>query len=175
MKLNKIMLAAVMALGVSSLAHAADQGHGKVTFSGTIIDAPCSIAPESEDQTVKLGAISNVALKNGGKSPSRNFEIQLENCELSTKNTVALTFTGATSTVDSKLLGISGTAQGAGIAITDKDGAQIELGKASTPHTLLNGNNTLSFAAYLQGSTASSAVIVPGEFQSVADFTLAYQ
>lgn len=63
MKLNKIMLAAVMAFGVSSLAHAADQGHGKVTFSGSIIDAPCSIAPESLDQTVELGAISNVALK----------------------------------------------------------------------------------------------------------------
>ena len=45
MKLNQIMLAAVMAFGVSSLAHAAvkDQGHGKVTFNGSIIDAPCSI------------------------------------------------------------------------------------------------------------------------------------
>ncbi|MEL5640074.1 fimbrial protein [Serratia ureilytica] len=175
MKLNKIMLAAVMALGVSSLAHAADQGHGKVTFSGSIIDAPCSIAPESEDQTVKLGAVSNVALKDGGKSPSRSFDIQLENCALSTKKTVELTFTGTTSAVDSKLLGISGTAQGAGIAITDKNGAQIELGKASAPYALLNGNNTLSFGAYLQGSAASNAAIVPGEFTSVAEFTLAYQ
>ncbi|MGP3120458.1 fimbrial protein [Serratia nevei] len=175
MKLNKIMLAAAMVFGVSSLANASDQGHGKVTFSGSIIDAPCSIAPESEDQTVKLGAISNVALKGGGKSPARSFDIQLENCQLSTKKTVSLTFTGSTSAVDSKLLAISGTAKGAGIAITDENGTQIELGKASTPRTLLDGNNTLSFSAYLQGDKASGATIVPGEFQSVADFTLAYQ
>ncbi|AWO77376.1 MULTISPECIES: fimbrial protein [Serratia] len=180
MKLNKIMLAAVMALGVSSLAHAADQGHGKVTFSGSIIDAPCSIAPESLDQTVELGAISNVALKNGGKSTPRNFQIKLENCELTAKdpgknNSVALTFSGSASEADSKLLGITGTAKGAGIAITDGAGTNIELGKPSKARELQNGANTLSFAAYLQGSSASTAVIVPGEFQSVADFTLAYQ
>lgn len=43
------------------MANAADQGHGTVTFTGSIIDAPCSIAPESIDQTVNLGQISNVA------------------------------------------------------------------------------------------------------------------
>lgn len=63
MKLNKIMLAAAMAFGATSFAHAADQGHGKVNFIGSIIDAPCSIAPESLDQTVDLGQVSNVALK----------------------------------------------------------------------------------------------------------------
>lgn len=36
MKLNKIMLATVLAFGVSSLANAADQGHGKVTFTGSM-------------------------------------------------------------------------------------------------------------------------------------------
>ena len=182
MKLNKIMLAAVMAFGVSTVANAAvkDQGHGKVTFSGSIIDAPCSIAPESLDQTVELGAISNVALKSGGKSTPRNFQIKLENCELTSKdpgknNTVALTFSGSASDVDAKLLGITGTAKGAGIAITDGAGATIELGKPSKARELQNGTNTLSFAAYLQGAAASTATIVPGEFQSVADFTLAYQ
>ena len=176
MKLNKIMLAAVMALGVSSLAHAADQGHGKVTFSGSIIDAPCSIAPDSLDQTVELGAISNVALKNGGGSNPRPFSIKLENCELSdNKKSVALTFSGAKSEANDKLLGITGSAKGAGIAITDGAGANIELGTASKAQALQNGANTLTFSAYLQGASASTAEITPGEFQSVADFTLAYQ
>ncbi|MEX3099202.1 fimbrial protein, partial [Serratia ureilytica] len=121
MKLNKVLLAAVMAFGVSSLAHAADQGHGTVTFSGSIIAAPCSIAPESLDQTVELRAISNVALKNGGKSTPRNFQTKLENCEPTTKNpgknnTAPLTFSGSASEADSKLLGITATAKGAGIA-----------------------------------------------------------
>ncbi|CAI0927135.1 fimbrial protein [Serratia entomophila] len=183
MKLNKIMMAAVLAFGVSSVAHAAvkDQGHGTVTFTGSIIDAPCSITPESVDQTVNLGQVSNVALKDGGKSTPKNFQIKLENCELTTaegagkNNTVSLTFTGASSAADKDLLGITGTAKGAGIAITDGAGNNITLGKPSNAQTLQNGNNTLSFAAYLQGSKASGAAIVPGEFQSVADFTLAYQ
>ena len=139
MKLNKIMLAAVMAFGVSSLAHAAvkDQGHGKVTFSGSIIDAPCSIAPESIDQTVELGAISNVALKDGGKSMPRPFQIKLENCDLTVdandpsknNNKVSLTFTGSASEADSALLGITGTAKGAGIALTDGNGKNITLAR----------------------------------------------
>ncbi|BEM64739.1 fimbria A protein [Serratia marcescens] len=185
MKLNQIMLAAVMAFGVSSLAHAAvkDQGHGKVTFNGSIIDAPCSISPDSIDQTVELGAISNVALKDGGKSTPRPFQIKLENCELTVdandpsknNNKVSLTFSGSASDADSALLGITGTAKGAGIALTDGSGKKIKLGTASDARLLQNGSNTLSFSAYLQGSSASGAVIVPGEFQSVADFTLAYQ
>ncbi|CAI1820406.1 fimbrial protein [Serratia plymuthica] len=183
MKLNKIMMAAVLAFGATSMmANAAvkDQGHGTVTFKGAIIDAPCSITPETVDQTVNLGQVSNVALKAGGQSTPKNFQIKLENCELTTaetgkNNAVAITFTGASSVGDSKLLGITGTAKGAGIAITDGSGQLIELGKASSAQALGNGNNTLSFSAYLQGSKASGAVVTPGEFQSVADFTLAYQ
>ncbi|CAI2526584.1 fimbrial protein [Serratia ficaria] len=180
MKLNKIMMAAVLAFGVTSVAHAADQGHGTVTFKGAIIDAPCSITPETVDQTVNLGQVSNVALKDGGQSTPKNFQIKLENCELNDKapgknNTVSVKFTGASSVDDAALLGITGTAKGAGIAITDGSGKLVELGKASSAQTLGNGNNTLSFAAYLQGSKASGAVITPGDFQSVADFTLAYQ
>lgn len=155
MKLNQIMLAAVMAFGVSSLAHAAvkDQGHGKVTFNGSIIDAPCSISPDSIDQTVELGAISNVALKDGGKSTPRPFQIKLENCELTVdandpsknNNKVSLTFSGSASDADSALLGITGTAKGAGIALTDGSGKKIKLGTASDARLLQNGSNTLSF------------------------------
>ena len=181
MKLNKVMMATVLAVGVSSTAFAADQGHGKVTFTGSIIDAPCSITPESIDQTVELGQISNVALKNGGKSNPRPFSIDLENCSFEAdaqgnpqKNKVAVTFTGMESSSVSGLLGITGTAQGAGVAITDGSGDVISLGQPTKTQTLQEGNNTLSFSAYLQGASASGTAIVPGDFQAVADFTLAY-
>lgn len=181
MKLNKIMMVAVVAFGMSSVAYAADQGHGKVTFTGSIIDAPCSITPESVDQTIPLGQISNVTLKNGGKSNPRPFSIDLENCSFEAdaqgnpqKNKVAVTFTGMESSSVSGLLGITGTAQGAAVAITDGSGDVISLGQKTKAQALKDGNNTLSFSAYLQGATASSTAIVPGDFQAVADFTLAY-
>lgn len=173
MKLNKFMLAAAVAFGLSSTAYA-DQGHGKVTFTGAIIDAPCSISPESIDQTVEMGQISNVALQNGGKSTPRNFTIDLENCSFDAGyNKVTATFSGAESVAGNGLLGITGSAKGASIAITDGSGAVIELGKPTKEQEIQAGNNTLSFAAYVQGDGAS-ATITEGDFQAVADFTLAY-
>lgn len=180
MKLNKLVLAAIVTAGVSTMANAADSGHGKVTFTGSIIDAPCSITPESVDQTVDLGQISNVALKNGGKSNPRTFSIDLENCSFEAvdgvpqKNKVAVTFTGMESSAVSGLLGITGTAQGAGVGITDGTGELIKLGQPTNSQSLQLGNNTLTFSAYLQGASSATTNILPGSFQSVADFTLAY-
>lgn len=174
MKLNKIMMAAVVAFGMSSVAHAADQGHGTVTFTGSIIDAPCSIHPDSVDQTVEMGSISNAALKNGGKSVPREFDIKLEQCDTSTLKTVTTTFNGAASPANKDLLGIIGTASGASIGITDMASNLVKLGEPTSPQTLNDGNNTLRFAAYLQGDNASTGV-VPGDFTAVADFKLAYQ
>jgi type 1 fimbria pilin len=173
MKLNRIMMVAVVAFGMSSLAHAAkDQGHGKVVFSGSIIDAPCSIAGNGE-QTVELGQISNVLLKNGGQSTSRDFKIELEGCVISdgvdAKNKVTVSFNGEVGAVADRL----GTGLGASIVITDVNGP-IKLATASKPQLLQNGDNTLNFAAYLQGDGAS-ATITEGAFSTTANFTLAYQ
>lgn len=174
--MNKTLLAAVIAFGSVSMAHAADQGHGKITITGSIIDAPCSIAPESIDQTVELGQISNIALKDGGQSTPQNFSIKLENCSFGdpvAKNKVSLTFTGMESSAKNGLLGITGNAKGASVAITDGSGSVIALGKPTQEQILAGNNNTLKFAAYMQGDGASAA-ITEGDFQAVTDFTLAY-
>lgn len=168
MNLNKLVLAAAMSSVLAVNAYA-DSGSSTVNFNGTIIDAPCSIAAESLDQTVALGEISNVALANGGHSSPRSFSIKLENCSLSTAKTVTTTFTGAAG-VDGKL-GITGDAQGAGIVIADGAGSTVTLGQATAAQTLQNGSNTLSFSAYLKGD---GGAVTTGEFTSVADFALTY-
>ena len=177
MNFKKVALASVMGLILASgAASAKDQGHGKVTFTGSIIDAPCSISPDSDDQTVDLGQVSNAALEansGSGTSVPRNFEIKLENCTLGTMKSVATTFTGAAGVVADSL-GITGTAKGASIILTDGSSKQIKLGEATAPQALQDGDNTLLFSAYLQGNGAS-ATVVPGDFSAVADFTLAYQ
>lgn len=176
MRFNKIAL--ILGMGtalVSGFTNAADQGHGSVTFVGSIIDSPCSITPGSIDQTVNLGQISNKALANGGKSSPSPFQIKLENCDVTglQDKTVTVTFTGTEASTMPGFLAISGTASGAAIGITNNNGANIPLGTASSA-TKIQQNNTLMFQAYLQGSGASAA-IVPGSFMSVANFTLAYQ
>lgn len=186
MKLNKIMLVAVIASTMSAgvFAEDANQGSGTINFKGSIIDAPCSIAPSTGTngayQDVDLGQVANSVLNansKAGKSTPADFSIQLENCDVSdtTKDAVKVTFTGTESdaTTDG-LLAIAGTAKGASIGIASDTGVLIPLGTASDLHTLLAGSNTLNFQAYLQGN-GGSAVIVPGEFTSVANFTLAYE
>ncbi|NIC27707.1 fimbrial protein [Serratia plymuthica] len=183
MKLNKIVLGVSLAFGIASFAHAAgevaykEQGHGTVTFTGSIIDAPCSIDPDTIDQTVNLGQISNSALaanNKTGTSMPKNFQIRLEQCNFGTAGkSVKVKFTGVEG-VTKDTLGITGTASGASIVLKDGGGNRITLGKAAEAQTLLTGNNTLSFSAYLQGDGAS-ATIVPGDFKSVANFGLDYE
>lgn len=174
MKMNKLVLATALVLGGSAIAHAADQGHGKVTFTGSIIDAPCTIAPESVDQTVDLGQVSNVALKDGGRSTPRQFEIKLEQCDTATYKTVTTTFDGKSSAASPDRLGIIGTASGASVGIQDLASNPIKLGTATPQQALNDGNNTLRFSAYLQGD-GQSVDIVPGDFTAVTDFKLSYQ
>lgn len=182
MKLNKFMMAAVLAFGTVTGAQAADpavtkgdQGHGKVTFTGSIIDAPCSIDPNSIDQTVDLGAVSNVALLNGGTSSPKSFEIRLEKCSLTTAQTVTSTFDGPAG--KNKLLGITGEAKGASIAIIDGANNPVELGKATTGQLISEGATEamLGFTAYLKGDGGDATTIIPGKFQSVANFILNYK
>lgn len=178
MFVKKIMVASFISLGlVSSICMAADQGHGAVTMRGSIISTqvPCVITPESIDQTVELGQVSDTVLleNNGsGKSTPRVFSIDLEQCEVTGSNAVSVTFTG-TSGKDGRL-GITGTASGASVAFTDGSGDVLPLGKPSESFKLNEGNNTLRFATYLQGDGVPGN-IKPGDYQAVADFTLSYQ
>ncbi|ENY5536625.1 fimbrial protein [Salmonella enterica] len=181
MKLSKVALA--MGLGmalVSGFANAAasgtssvgGQGHGTVHFKGEIIDAPCSIAPESADQTVDLGQVSNSALANSGTSTPVPFSINLQNCDISTYKTVTATWSGTADVNMPTAWGITGTASGAAIILRDASEKEIELGKETSPTTLTADNTTIAMSAFLQGD---GQPVVPGAFTGAADFVLSYQ
>ncbi|HEF8774672.1 fimbrial protein [Providencia manganoxydans] len=176
--MKKIFLLALVSGVMSSSVFAADMGHGKVNFKGSIIDAPCSISPDSIDQTVELGQISNIALVAGGKSSPKTFDIALENCDIAAlEKGVQLTFSGAAASFDNtnKTLGIVGTGAGAGIQITNGGGNIITLGTPTPFQDIQDGNNTLRFSAYLMGNGGDIKTITAGEFSSIADFTLSYE
>jgi type 1 fimbria pilin len=190
MKLSKVALA--MGLGmvlVGGFANAAPsgttppaasgtvtggQGHGTVHFKGEIIDAPCSISPETADQTVDLGQISNSALKDGGTSTPVPFEIKLQNCDITTYKTVKATWSGTPDSNMNTAWGITGTASGAAIILRDASEKEILLGQETSPTTLTADDTTIAMSAFLKGDGATSGV-VPGAFTGVADFVLSYQ
>lgn len=181
MKFNKVASVIILGMGMFALgANAADQGSGKVTFTGSIIDAPCSITPDTADQTVDLGQVAAHVLANEGTSTPRTFTIDLENCEFSSdedgnklKNTVSVTFSGSASTGDATMLGLTGDAAGAGIVITDEKGSKVNLGEASSLYNLAGESNSLGFTAYLQG--IKDTTVTMGDFESVANFTMQYE
>lgn len=181
MKISKIASAVVLTMGVASFAAQADQGSGKVTFWGSIIDAPCSIKNGYGDQRIELGQISNTHLNNGGISTPRPFDIELENCsfELDASgdplfNTVKVTFAGGNVPGDMSMLAITGQAAGAGVRIQDYAGQMLTLLTPSSGRGLGIGDNTLSFSAYLEKISGVTSV-TQGDFEAVTNFTLAYE
>lgn len=186
---------AVALLGTLSMsviaADPVSQGHGQVNFIGEIVNAPCSINPDSIDQTVDLGQIANVSLKDGGASPARTFTIQLEDCDFSEQAAdtapigagVKLTFTGSVANFGN-LLGVTGfenseaaKGQNVGIQINDAKNDQVIMGTPiDLKNTLQDGNNTLLFTSYLRGKAATTSNDIPlGNFYGVTNFTIDYQ
>ncbi|CAM4305098.1 MULTISPECIES: fimbrial protein [Lelliottia] len=171
MKLNNVFSALVLASGLTAFGAQADQGSGVVTFTGSVIDAPCSVAAGDDDQTIDLGQVSSSAVANGGTSTPVPFYIHLENCSVDTANTVSTTFTGADSSVDGAVLGVTGSATDVGIVMTDGDSNAITLGEATVGQTIQNGDNTLAYSAYIIGGEAPTE----GDFTGVTNWTLAYE
>lgn len=180
--MKKIILATLISGAMSASALAAEAGSGTVTFTGSIIEAACSIAPESVDQTVELGAVSSSQLAGEGKSAPQKFEIELQNCDMTFETeagtpvkAVSATFTGGISAgdTDQTQLAIIGTASGAGVVIMGSNGTPVKLdGSLSTaPVAIQDGKNILQYAAYLQGN----GDVVPGDFTALATYSLNYE
>jgi type 1 fimbria pilin len=68
---TKTLLAVAMATLISGSAFADDQGTGKIKFKGVVIDAPCSIAPDSVDKEIDLGQITTAVI-NANKNPRQS-------------------------------------------------------------------------------------------------------
>ncbi|BBG60724.1 Fimbria A protein precursor [Providencia rustigianii] len=176
--MKKIILATLISGVMSSSALAVDAGSGTVTFSGSIIEAPCSIAPGEENQEVALGQVSNVTLDNGSESSAQPFQIKLEGCNLKGDNQVAVTFKGTEAGTNTGYLQITGDATGAAVKIMNGSGAQIKV-NSSAKQNYVEGNNTLKFQASLIGlqlvdKDSKPLPVTPGQFQAVTNFTLAY-
>ncbi|HBW1043915.1 TPA: fimbrial protein, partial [Klebsiella pneumoniae] len=82
MSLKVMSLAFIMTASSAAFADV-NGGSGTIHFTGTVIDAPCSIAPESIEQTVELGSVALSSLKTAGShSRPATGEIKLVDCTL---------------------------------------------------------------------------------------------
>ncbi|EIN5101237.1 type 1 fimbrial protein [Escherichia coli] len=179
----KSTLGIAIAFSLCAVAHAANQGQGVVNFKGTVIDAPCGIAPESADQTIDFGQISKSHLKNNGISVKKDLDIKLVNCDFTdpaAKKTVSVTFSGTP--VGTPVNGHTdelGTAgdTGTAVVVSASNGSMVKFdGKTPSNATQLQGgDNTLKYMTWVKKSSAAGTEVKEGNFTAVANFNLSYQ
>ncbi len=122
----KSVLGMAAAFAFCSVANAADQGQGKVNFKGTVIDAPCGIAPESADQSIDFGQISKAHLEANSISVKKELDIKLVNCTFDSDKlkTVKVAFSGTTVNGQLSELGTAGNT-GTAIVVSSSDGTLV--------------------------------------------------
>ena len=172
MKMIKTVMAGAVAMALVSFgANAANQGQGIVNFKGTVIDAPCGIAPESADQSIDFGQISKSHLNTAdGISVKKDLNIKLVNCEPG-KN-VAVTFTGATVSGAPTELGTAGDT-GTAVVISGQDGKLVSFGTEGAAQSLKEGDNMLHYSSWVKKASGTESV-KEGDFTAVANFNLTY-
>ncbi|ENY3616470.1 fimbrial protein [Escherichia coli O8:H49] len=174
MKKLFISASVAMAFAASGVNAASTQGQGSVNFKGEVINAPCSIAPESVDQTIQFGQISKAVLNKGGESVRKSVDIKLLNCELDKQKTVTASFSGATTETPNELSTAGGT--GVSIVMSAADGTQVTF-DGTTPAGKLAikpGDNTLKYMAWVKKGANTAGDVSEGAFEAVAQFNLAY-
>ncbi|MBI0278570.1 type 1 fimbrial protein (plasmid) [Hafnia alvei] len=155
--LAAILIVAGLSGGLMSQSVMADGGDGTLNSSGSVIDAACTVAPDSKNMTVEFGTLSLNIYQNDDTYPNgrnaKNITINLTNCP-STIASASMQLLGNTASVtghpDGGLAvdGGSGAATGVEIRfidITDSDPLAVNTGILTFP--LAEGNNKLQLMA----------------------------
>ncbi|HCQ3813277.1 TPA: type 1 fimbrial protein [Escherichia coli] len=180
------VIAGAVAMAVFSFnVNAAPQGQGKVTFNGTVVDAPCGIDAQSADQSIDFGQISKLFLDNNGETQPKSFDIKLVNCDITNfkqaaggtakAGTVSLTFSGTPAGLQQDMLQTSGSTNTA-IVVNDFSGKRVKFdgSTATGVSNLVDGDNTIHFTASVR-KDASGNPVAEGAFSAIANFNLTYQ
>ncbi|EDT1338832.1 fimbrial protein [Salmonella enterica subsp. enterica serovar Enteritidis] len=163
-------------------------GTGKVTFTGTITNSPCDIAPGDDNIQVSFGQVSNRHFKAADDTTdSKPFTIHLRDCSfdpndegVNTPNSagkmskVTVSFSGTGETTHHSYVN-TGSAKNVGIQLLKSDGhTYIEpnsMAPESDAQQLQAGNNNLNFFARL---IALDTNVAPGGIEASVTYTLKY-
>lgn len=178
-KMNAAIAATLLALSGSSLAAATATTvtGGQVHFTGSVVDAACSVDTSSADQTVQMGQVrvAKFGTTSGTLANQKvPFAIELADCDTTTVKNAAITFAGNGASGSPSVLDNTagpGSAVGVGIQLYDNAGKALALGTLSPVTTLINGANSLKFSAdYISTATAVKA----GDVNATATFNVTY-
>lgn len=172
-------------LGTGAAFAAGDSGQGTIMFTGSVLEAPCSIAAADTNQNIDLGQVSKKVLSGTGKyGNSVPVEIHLTGCNFGASTTVGgVTTPPAGSKIDISFPGQTGTegmipntlgnAQNVGIQLLQANGsAKVNFDAGGAGTQMYDGGNVLSFFARI-ASTAAGATA--GTVSSKVTYMLNYK
>ncbi|AKA23654.1 type 1 fimbrial major subunit FimA [Pseudomonas chlororaphis] len=177
---SAIFMLSALSLG-STLAHAAvtTASGGTVHFKGEVVNAACAVDAGSIEQTVQLGQVRSASLAASGQTSSAvGFNIQLNDCDITTIKTAAIAFSGtAVDSANPNVLGLQSSAAGGatnvGVQILDNTGSPVVLDgtTASAKYTLSEGTNIIPFQARYYATGVATAGIANAD----ATFKVQYE
>ena len=188
MKTNKIILSALVAAGMMSglaaMPAMAAAGDGTLNFTGSVVDAACTVAPDSKNMTVDFGTIGLVAFQNNSYPfgiNNKSIKIELTNCP-STISSAAVAIVGNSVPVfgyDGEGLAVdegAGSAKDVAIMFAGTDGhvALYVNGPSSAAVPLTEGVNTIIVSAGLKVRDGVSANASAGTISATAQYNIVY-
>ncbi|EOC1341027.1 fimbrial protein [Cronobacter dublinensis] len=175
MKSFVLLIVPLLTLALLKQAQAEDNVH----FSGALIAISCTLPDSDKDININFGVIVEKYLYKYQRTKSQPFTLHLQNCNPKVAGTINVTFEG---TADSELtnmlaLDAGSTAKGIAIGLESVDGKLLPINKATSYMQLTEGDNPLTFNAFIQmaPSATSSNNLTAGEFSATSTFVLAYQ
>lgn len=151
------------------------QGWGRVNMKGSILDTACAIAAGSREQTINMDTVSVGDIMRDGQGTTRNFSVDLINCELSRQDKklpewrhFQVTFDGD---ADGTLFGVNGEAKGVALEITDSLGNKAAPGEPLPLGEITPGTMKLDYTMKL---VSNNRVLKAGGYNSAVRFKLDY-
>lgn len=176
MQTIKIALASSLLWPLLSWGVTVNSTPGDIVMQGELIEASCSIDPDSRELWIDFGEISAREITpEANLLVSKQFQIKLVDCTLpSTEKGSAsraqITIMG-TSVDSNQLIKVNGDAEGFGIQLKDSHGEILSLNTKMPDYTLLEGRDKLDFTATL---IAYQKNIKAGEFAATLRFRMDY-
>ncbi|SNY79823.1 Pilin (type 1 fimbria component protein) [Enterobacter sp. CC120223-11] len=154
---------------------ATQQGQGRVSMQGAIIDTACAISVDSREQVIDMGRVPIADIIRDGQGIRRDFSIKLVNCVLERPYSnkpdwkqFQVTFDGD---AEGDLFGVRGDASGVALRILDKVGNVAMPGKALPLENIIPGDLQLDYTLRL---VANNHALRSGDYFSTIRFKLDY-
>lgn len=175
--MNKLNALILCCLGIGSvhIASAMDNVH----LTGALVSEPCTLPDSDTALMVDFGTIDNKTLYKDTRSKSKPFYLHLNDCDTSAFDSLTVTFQGAEDNELQDYLAVDPTSIAHGIAIGMEmaDGTLIPVNKPSSVLQLSQGNNILTFDAFVKAQQTAilNKTIAVGGFSATSTFILDYQ